>query len=412
MHTKTLKQVGLHTRRLLLGMLLCGGIQSAAARERLPQVYYLQLKWLDHSKKSLEAGDQRFIDGLNDLKRSADKYLKKGPYSVVLKTQTPPSGDKHDYMSLGPYWWPDPNSADGLPYINKDGQVNPESLNDASDQRRKSHMCGAVKQLSLAYYFTEDERYAKHAAHLIRSWFINPKTRMNPNMNFAQAIRGRNDGRSIGIIESAAFVYIVDAVGLLKPSIHWNARDEAAMKSWFRAYLKWMLTHPNGIQESQAPNNHGTWYDMQVVCFALFTGNRSIAIDTLNQVEERRMQPQISSDGRQEEELRRTRSFHYSIMNLQGFYALARMGDRVGVDLWHVEIEGKPALKSALEYIAPYADTSKEWPYKEIKGVKPELLLPLVSQAYITYKDKQILEVLKHCKKSDLSNDILQYPLP
>lgn len=132
----------------------------------------------------------------------------------------------------------------------------------------------------------------------------------------------------------------------------------------------------------------------------------------LSQVEEKRILTQIAPDGRQKEELRRTKAFHYSVMNLEGFYALARMGDRVGIDLWQVEIEGKPALKTALEYIAPYADTSKEWPYKEIKGVRPYLLVPLVSKAYITYRDEEFLAVLNHCDDSKIYDDILCYPLP
>lgn len=393
-------------------MVLSCCVHFAYARERLPEVVYLQPQWLAYSKKEIQKGGADALRRLEDLIKDADKALGKGPYSVVNKTLVPPSGDKHDYMSLGPYWWPNPDKPDGLPYINKDGVVNPESTDESTDQRRKSRMCNNVRDLSLAYYFTGEEKYAKHAALLIRTWFIDPETRMNPNLQYAQGIRGRNDGRGIGIIESAAYVKVVDAVGLLKPSHHWTARDEAAMKAWFKSYLKWMLSHPYGIDESKQHNNHGTYYDMQVVCFALFTGYTSVARDVLNEVGAKRIKTQIKADGSQPHELRRTKSFHYSCMNLEGLFDLARMGDRIGIDLWKVRVGGKPALKTAFEYLIPYANPSKKWPYKEIKGVRPDLLLPFISQAYIKYRDKRYLEVLKYCREAASSQEILWYPLP
>jgi len=394
-------------------ILLSLSIQPSHAGQPIPEVVYLHPTLLAYSKNNIENGNEDALKRLNDLVRIANRALKSGPYSVVNKTLLPPSGDKHDYMSLGPYWWPDLESPDGLPYIRKDGVINPEALDDSSDQQRKGRMCKDVRSLSLAYYFTGEEQYAKHAALLIRTWFLDPKTSMNPNLQYGQGIRGKNDGRGIGIIESFDYVYVVDAVGLLKPSIHWTARDDARMKAWFHSYLEWLRTHPYGIDESKAHNNHGTYYDIQVVCFALFTQQASVARRVINEVGRKRIQTHIMGDGSQPHELERTKSFHYSCMNLEGLFDLARIGGRLGVDLWKVQVDGKPALRSALDYLIPYANPANNWPYKEMKGVEPDLLLPLISQAYIKYRDNRYLDVLKFFDQSLASSrEILVYPLP
>ncbi len=73
------------------------------------------------------------VKALEQLVEKANAVLKAGTvYSVMQKTQLPPSGNKHDYMSQGPYWWPDPSKPDGKPYIRKDGQRNPE-INGITD---------------------------------------------------------------------------------------------------------------------------------------------------------------------------------------------------------------------------------------------------------------------------------------
>ncbi len=173
---------------------------------------------LPKAKTRLAAGDRSLQPALEALVARADRALKTKPPSVIHKTKPGASGDPHDYASQAPYFWPDPNSSNGLPYIARDGRVNPESRTEASDQQRVELLGQTVEPLALAYYFTGKEIYAEHAASCLRAWFLDPATRMNPNMNQAQAVPGKNTGRGIGIIEAGGIIEAADAAGLLAGS--------------------------------------------------------------------------------------------------------------------------------------------------------------------------------------------------
>ena len=300
------------------------------------------------------------------------------------KTLTPPSGDKHDYMSFGPYWWPDPSKKDGLPYIRRDGEVNPESRTGGSDNLSTRRLKSCVTSLALAWYFTDDEKYAKHAALMLRTWFLNPETKINPHLKYGQAIPGRVQGRGIGIIETAMFLDLTDAAILLQGSKSWTPEDHAALQAWFRQYLKWLLTSKHGKDESREPNNHGVWYDTQVAGFALFVGDEKTARRILTSAK-KRILSQIDAKGRQEHELARTRSFTYSMFNLKGMFSLAAMADLIDIDLWSLKQGDKPALKAAVDFLAPYADPARKWPHKQITDRKPEALLHLLKMANLAY---------------------------
>ena len=191
------------------------------------------------------------------------------------KKATPPSGDKHDYMSLGPYWWPNPDTSNGLPYIRRDGERFP-GIRAISDRTYLGEMSGTVETLALAYYFTGDERYAEHAAELIRAWFLDPAARMNPHLRYGQAIRGINEGRGVGIIETRSFANVLDAVALLAGSPAWTAADQRRLVAWFDEYLAWLLESELGRDDRVAENNHGTYFDLQAVSFAHFVGNADL----------------------------------------------------------------------------------------------------------------------------------------
>src|SRR5690242_16250005 len=251
------------------------------------------------------------------IEQNAEKAMYSGAFSVVAKDTTPPSGDKHDYMSQAPYFWPDPATKNGLPYIRRDGERNPE-IDKITDHRVLDEMESAVETLALAYYFTGKEEYAAKAAALLRAFFLDPATRMNPNLEFAQAIPGINTGRGIGLIETRGFTRLVDAIGLLAGSKALTPGDERGLKEWFGKFLQWMLDSKNGREEAAAKNNHGTYYDMQVVSYALFVGRKDLARQILEHARQKRIATQIEPDGRQPLELARTKAWSYSNGNLDG----------------------------------------------------------------------------------------------
>jgi len=231
-------------------------------------------------------------------------------------------------MSQAPYFWPDPTKPNGLPYIRRDGERNPE-LKKISDHDNLGRLGQDSRCLALAYYLTGNTAYGERAALLLRTWFLDEATRMNPNLEFGQGIPRINTGRGIGLIETRSLMPAMDAVGLLAGSKAWSTQDQAGIEKWLGEFLHWMRTSAKGKDEDAAKNNHGTWYDLQVTDYALFLGDRKLAIDTLNRVKTRRIATQIEPEGRQPLELIRTNAFSYSIVNLDGLMQLAFLGEQV-----------------------------------------------------------------------------------
>jgi hypothetical protein len=297
---------------------------------------------------------------------------------VTDKKALAPSGDRHDYLSFGPYWWPDTTKPNGLPYIRRDGQVNPGSRGAESNSPSFQRMAATVSTLALAYYFSGDEAYAQRAALLLRTWFIDPDTRMNPNLRYGQAIPGVTDGRGIGLIDTRELSSIADAVGLLRGSTGWTAADDRAMHEWARAFLQWMRTSPQGKEESKATNNHGSWYDVQLVALAYFVGDSALAEETLRTSTMHRIEAQILPDGQQPRELERTRSLSYSEFNIEALTRLAELARYAKLDLWHHAPAAGGGIRAALRFLAPYADTTRTWTGEQITRPDPlELLAPL-----------------------------------
>jgi hypothetical protein len=350
-----------------------------------PRVFLIDVDLLAQTRRRVAADAAELAASMAELRQQADEALKAGPFSVMDKPFVPPSGDKHDYMSLGPYWWPDPNQPDGLPYIRRDGEVNPDG--DAYDRKPLGQMTSAVETLALAYYLTSHAPYAEHAARLLRVWFLDEATRMNPHLEYGQAIPGRTQGRGIGIIDTAQLARLVDAVGLLGGSQAWTPADQRGLESWFGQYLQWLRESRHGRDEDRTTNNHATWYDVQVAAFALFVGQQQIAREVLQQVPARRIATQIEADGRQPLELARTRSWDYSVMNLRGMFELAMLGRHVGVDLWNFQTDDGRSLRRALEWLVPYATGEKDWDHRQIHPLDSSKLVPLLRRASIAWQE-------------------------
>ena len=315
---------------------------------------------------------------------------------MVEKTKTPPSGDKHDYMSIATYFWPDPKRSDGLPYVRHDGKVNPETRNDAYDYTRVTKFGSLVQTLALAYYFTGKEAYAERAAKCLRVWFLDPATRMNPHMNFTQAVPGENTGRGTGIIEGRNLAQAADAAQLLAGSPAWTEKDKAEFKLWLEKYFNWLTTSKNGLDEANSKNNHGTWYDVQAVELALVLGKMDVAKQIAESAKQKRVGVQIEPDGKQPLELARTAALGYSRFNLEALFTLATMSEHVGVDLWHCRLaSGKYALATALDFLLPYvANPEKKWPYQQIKEFNRAEFAPQLRQAGMIYHEPKYERIL------------------
>lgn len=312
-----------------------------------------------------------------NLLHQADEVLKQPLLSVMQKEKTPPSGDKHDYLSQARYYWPDPSKPDGKPYINRDGISNPE-LNKL-DRNRLGAMANNVTTLVLAWYFSDNEHYAQKAAEQLQVWFLDKKTCMNPHLKYAQVAPGHNHdlGRCYGVIDTYSFIEMLEAVQLLEQSKVWNSKDSKALKAWFNKLLRWILASPQGIEESQQKNNHSTAYDAQAIAFALYTGNTTVAKKILHEFPEKRIYQQIDPEGKQPHELWRTLAFGYSEYNLQHFIDIAVMGKKLGFSLDKaVSTDGRSLYKAADYLMSFLGKAVTDWPYKQIsdwQGKQQEL---------------------------------------
>ncbi len=367
-------------------------IAAKLTAQSSPRVFLMDAKNLRETKEKLAKHDDNVMPALARIEADAKKVLKEGVYSVTTKGAVPPSGDKHDYMSQAPYFWPDPTKKDGLPYIRKDGERNPE-INKITDHSTLDKMEAGVETTALAYYLTGNEEYAKKSVELLRAWFLDPATRMNPNQEYGQYIPGVNTGRGIGLIETRGLTRVVDAIGLLEGSRWLTDKDVQGLKDWFSKFLTWMQTSKNGREESAANNNHGTYYDLQITSYALFLGKADLAKQTVETAKTKRIALQVEPDGRQPLELVRTKAWSYSIGNLEGLMQLATLGQSVGVDLWAFETKDGRSIRKALDFLYPFS-MGEKWKHEQIEGFDPKALYPAMRRAAAHYKDAKFKEMM------------------
>jgi hypothetical protein len=272
--------------------------------------------------------------------RIAAKYLADSPTTVTSAQSKRSAGGPHDFFSEGDYWWPDPNNPDG-PYIQRDGMTNPDNF----VEHRKALMKLSVQApaLTAAWKLTHDRRYSDHAATHIRAWFVNENTRMNPNLQYAQAIHGKTTGRGTGVIDTIHLVEVARAIPFLAESGSLSPADFDGARKWFAEYANWMTTSKNGIEERDTKNNHATCWLMQVAAFAQLTGDRELLAYAADRFTNVILPGQIQPDGSQPLEITRTKPYGYCLFNLEALTTLSQI-----CNIW------PPAVHNAIEYMFPY----------------------------------------------------------
>ena len=368
---------------------VCEGSMGFASAFDGRRTFLWRPDWLEMIKARI-ATDETLQPARAAMMARADAALTRGAYTVVDKSQTPASGDRHDYMSMGPYWWPDPARPDGLPYVRRDGQFNPERATNAFDLADLEDMSQDVQALSLAYYFTGDERYATRAATFIRTWFLAPETRMNPNFNHGQAVPGRVSGRAEGVIDATRLVRVVESLGLLDTSSALTDEERASLRDWFADLVQWMATSEIGRAEKAATNNHGVYYDMLISEFALYAGMDEVARAVAERFKEGRIVPQFAPDGSLPQELTRTRSLHYATWTLTASFDLAQIGQCVGVDLWNWQSPDGRSLRAATNFMATWAGRETEWPWPELDKTETTGLYEVFQRAAWPWGDADL----------------------
>lgn len=372
------------TRREMMRILAMIGLSPFAARPARAcdgqSLLLLNSCDLVAVKQSAAAGNVAEQAELARLRKDSDAWLAQGPWSVTsARPENTPAGT-HDFFSEGPYWWPDPANP-SAPYIRRDGEVNPRRFtqND-SDLGR---LCDAVMCLATAAHLLSEEtdasRYGKHAWNLLRVWFADPETRMNPNLEFGQAVRGRVWGRGIGLIDTVPMIHLVQGVMLLNVLPEKDVSTEREFRAWLHDFLRWMLTSEKGVDERDQGNNHSTWWAAQVAAYATYLKDDRGLLEAWKLYFEKLVPGQLKPDGSAPKEEARTRSLSYSAMNLDGFAMLCRMGQFWNMELWEYEAAGGASVAKSIAYLMPYLEAPEKWtkpqiaPYDRSRNIFPAL---------------------------------------
>jgi hypothetical protein len=283
----------------------------------------------------------------------AQTQLNWKPQTITASVCARSAGGVHDFYSEGDYWWPNPSDPSG-PYIQKDGESNPENF--VAHRLAMIRFSDIVGNLAAAYLITGNKKYAQAVIPHLRAWFIDADTRMNPNLLYAQAIKGKATGRGIGIIDTIHFLEVVKAMQAIRGEI--SQTDYAQLVNWFKEYTKWLNTHPYGLAEKDALNNHGTCWTLQVAVFASFTGNAQLVNDCRKRFQEVLIPKQMEMDGSFPLEIKRTKPYGYSLFNLDIMATLAHE-----LRVWDWKLSDGRSIEKGITFLLPYIKDKVKWPY-------------------------------------------------
>jgi len=310
---------------------------------------------------------------VSDFKKDAAALLKKQilaeaawamqqkPITVTASSSPRSAGGKHDFFSEADYFWPDPQNPDG-PYINRDGLTNPDNfLAHRKAMVRFSKIIGA---LASAYKITGDEKYVKAAVKHFQAWFINAETLMNPNLLFAQAVKGKFTGRNYGIIDTIHLMEVAQGALVMGKAKAFDQNTAKGVKKWFADYILWLNTSKPGVQEKTVKNNHATCWAMQVASFARLCGDENM-LDSLRTSYKTILLPnQMGTDGSFPLEMARTKPYGYSIFNLDAMTMLCQILSTPKDNLWDFETVDGKSIKKGVTYLYPFIADKSKWTLK------------------------------------------------
>ncbi|QJD93810.1 alginate lyase family protein [Duganella dendranthematis] len=291
--------------------------------------------------------------------QAADAALAQAPVTITAFSSSRSSGGLHDFYSEGDYWWPDPAHPGG-PYIQRDGLTNPDNF--VAHRRALVGFSVQVPALVAAWKISGERRYAQHAAAHLRAWFIDPATRLNPNLQYAQAISGKTTGRGIGIIDTVHLVEVARAIEVLQTSDVLSAEEQGQIKRWFTDYLRWLTTSKNGQEERDAKNNHGSCWLLQVAAFAHLTGDQQLLAYARERFKTVLLPTQLAADGSLPLELKRTKPYGYALFDLEALAALCQILSTPQDNLWTYATPDGRSMAKAVAWMAPYIRDKGKWP--------------------------------------------------
>lgn len=342
--------------------------------------------------------------------RAAGKYLAEAPVTIAASSSPRSKGGKHDYFSEGDYWWPDPKNPNG-PYIRRDGYSNPRNFTDHREALIRLSLI--VPALTAAWLVTRERRYAEHAARHLRAWFLDPATRMNPSLDYAQAIWGVTSGRGTGIIDTLHLVEVTRAARHLENSRAMTAAEFVSVRLWFAEYLDWMRTSKNGIEEEGAKNNHGTCWVAQAAAFAAFTGNEEAMALCRERFREHLLPDQMAADGSLPLELGRTKPYSYALFDLDMLAAVCQIASKSGDspdNLWQFALPNGNRYRRAVDFLFPFIADKSRWPYAhdveyfdDLPNRQPSLLF-----AGLAYREPKFLALWRRLPPDPKTAEIVR----
>jgi len=341
---------------------------------------------------------------------AAAKYVSEEPVTITAFPTKRSAGGLHDFYSQADYFWPNPGDPNG-PYINRDGQSNPDNF----DEHRKVMVRLSIQMpaLTAAWRLTGEKRYGDRACDHLRAWFVTRETRMNPNLQFAQAVQGVSTGRSYGIIDTLHLVEVARAASLLTTKMM-DAQDANAVRDWFRSYLNWLSTSDPGKTERDAKNNHAMCWALQAAEFARLAGDDATRNEIYRRYREIQLPDQMAMDGSFPRELTRTKPYSYSIFNFDVVAGLCQSLKGLAPDPPNFQLADGRGLRKAAEFLYPFLKDKGAW--KWAKDVEHFDALPVRSPGLlfsgIAFREQRYIDLWKTLNPDPTDKEIIRnYPI-